>query len=888
MRPCAVIVTVVVPLSCEYVLYQRPRRLVLLVRDEAARARLPALGPRISCVGGHGESSTSRFSPGGVGGRADFFVSHAGADRAWAEWVAWQLTEAGYSVELDVWDWAAGQNFVTAMSDALDRCDRVVALFSAAYFDRSRYTTEEWSVAVLHVPGAVEAGRLVPVRVEEVPAADMPAVLRPLLFADVFGVEADQARRVLLAAVAGPRRPGGEPVFPGRGAPGGLARLGGSGPRLPGSVPRVWNIPARNPGFTGRDALLVGVRERLLAGDKAVVQALRGMGGVGKTQLAAEYAHRFAGTYDLAWWINSEQAALIGDQLAALGMALGCIQAGASTEAVRLAVLGELRARGRWLLVFDNAQDPADITPWLPGGGGHVLITSRELGWTEIAAPVEVDVLARSESAAILLERVTGLGEADADRLAAQLGDLPLAIAQAAGFMAETGMGAAQYLSLLSTRAGQILAQAAPGSYPRSLAAATQLTADRLARDDPAAAELASMCAFLAPEPIPEDLLTGAAVELPGDLAARAADPLAWRQTLARLTRQALARIDQRGLQMHRLTQAILRDRLTPGQAAAARARAEAILAASNPGDPADPVTWPRWAQLMPHLLAADLAATDNPRLRWLACDACWYLLSRGDTRSAHDLASPAYQQWRDRLGGDDPYTLAIVHSLARALRDMGRYAAARDLDEDNLARQRRLRGEDHPNTLTSANQLANDLYQLDEVQAARDLYQDTLDRRRRVLGEDHPDTLTAASNLAVSLNQLGDVQAARDLHQDTLDRRRRVLGQDHPDTLTAASNLAVDLYHLDEVEAARDLDQDTLDRSRRVLGQDHPDTLNSASNLAADLRKLGDVQAARDLDQDTLDRRRRVLGQDHPDTLTSARNLPIDLHALAETDDDS
>ena len=183
-----------------------------------------------------------------VGDRTDFFVSHAGGDRAWAEWVAWQLTEAGYTVELDVWDWAVGQNFVMAMSGALDRCDRVVALFSAAYFDRSRYTAEEWTAAALHVPGEDE-GRLVPVRVEEVPATDMPAVLRPLVFCDVFGVDATEARRVLLQAVRGPMRPGGEPVFPGRGMPGGLGRLGGSGPRLPGSVPRerMLNIFASGP-----------------------------------------------------------------------------------------------------------------------------------------------------------------------------------------------------------------------------------------------------------------------------------------------------------------------------------------------------------------------------------------------------------------------------------------------------------------------------------------------------------------------------------------------------------------------------------------------------------------------------------------------------------------
>ena len=341
------------------------------------------------------------------GDKADFFVSHAGADRAWAEWVAWQLTEAGYTVELDVWDWAAGRNFVTAISDALDRCDRVVALFSAAYFDRSRYTTEEWTAAALHVPGTREH-RLVPVRVEEVPADQVPAVLRPLVFRDLFGKAEEQAQRVLLEAVAGPRRPDRKPVFPGRGTAGSLSRLGGAGPRLPGTMPRIWNIPARNPGFTGRDGLLVAVRERLLAGDKAVVQALRGMGGVGKTQLAAEYAHRFAGAYDLAWWVNSEQGGLIGDQFAALGAALGCVEAGAGTAAVRAAVLAELRDRGRWLLVFDNAEDPADITGWLPGGSGHVLITSRERGWAEIAAPVEVDVLARAESVAILQDRVDG------------------------------------------------------------------------------------------------------------------------------------------------------------------------------------------------------------------------------------------------------------------------------------------------------------------------------------------------------------------------------------------------------------------------------------------------------------------------------------------------
>ena len=251
---------------------------------------------------------------------------------------------------------------------------------------------------------------------------------------------------------------------------------------------------------------------------------------------------------------------------------------------------------------------------------------------------------------------------------------------------------------------------------------------------------------------------------LPDDLAARAADPLAWRQTLAHLSRQSLARIDHRGLLMHRLTQAILRDRLTPGQAAATRARTEAILAASDPGDPDNPATWPRWERLMPHLLAATWPPPTTP-----AC-ASWPATHAATCSPAAIPAPPSTSPATcasSGATGSAPITSTRWRSettSAGRWRRLGRCAQARDLAQDTLDRRRRILGQDHPDTLATANDLASNLSLLGEVRAARDLDQDTLDRRRRVLGEDHPDTLHSASHLAADLRALGELQAARDL----------------------------------------------------------------------------------------------------------------------------
>jgi len=804
---------------------------------------------------------------GGEGGRRDFFISHAGHDRAWAEWVAWHLSDAGHNVELDCWDWGPGDNFVLKMSKALDSADRVVALLSPEYFESSRYTADEWSAALVKD----EAGqhRLLPLRIAP---CDVPHLLRPLVSSDLFGVAEDEALQRLLAAARGPVRPGGRPVFPPGGAPRGRRAPTGSAPRLPGSLPLVWNVQQRNPAFVGRDTALVELRDQLLAGGTAVTQALHGMGGVGKTQLAVEYAYRFSGAYELVWWIAAERAELIATQLAELAVETGVAEDTAEIQAAVSVLYSDLRRRGGWLLVFDNAEDPRALQQWLPGGPGHVLITSRNPNWGEIAAPVNVAVFALGESVTLLRRRVPGISAADAEHVAVELGNLPLALAQAAGVLSETGLPAAAYVEHLTGHASKALAEGTPASYSRSLAAAVTDAAARLADAEPAAAALLQLSAFFGPEPIPTSFFTAAA-QLPATLAEIAADPIRLHRALGRISSYGLARLDQAGFQVHRLVQAIVRDRLPAEQRHDDSACVAALLVAAGPADTNNPALWPAWASLLPHLLAANPAESDNANLRRLAARALLYLLRRGDSVTAENLGKILHQQWAERLGPDHADTLAAATELAFAYRDRGHLAETRALVEDTLARRRRVLGDDHPDTLRSASDLAVTFAEFGELHPARELAEDTLARQRQILGDDHPDTLRTANNLASALAGLGEYQAARELAEDTLARQRQVLG-DHPDTLNAASSLARTLAGLGEYQAARELAEDTLARQRQILGDDHLYTLANAGRLGMVLLNSGNPFAARQLLKPTLTACRKTLGVDHPVTRQVAETL--------------
>jgi DNA-binding SARP family transcriptional activator len=654
-------------------------------------------------------------------------------------------------------------------------------------------------------------------------------------------------------------------------------------PRTAGQLPEVWKVPMRNPHFTGRTGMLDQLRQRLRSGEGTlVVQALYGLGGVGKTQLAIEYAHRFAADYDLVWWIDAEQPVFIAGQLAQLGNKLNLPPRPTVADTVDL-VLAELRRRRRWLLIFDNAERPQHLADYQPGGAGHLLVTSRSPGWGALGGRLEVDVLARPETVTLLCRRIPELDDRLADQLATELGDLPLAAAQAAAYLEQTGLPPGEYLHRFRTRRASLLAKGEVLGYQGRVDTTWTLSLERLRSGTPAAVPLLELAAFLAPEPIPLRLFTAHPELLEEPLRMAAADPDAFDDVLGAVVGLSLARRQPDSFQLHRLVQAIIRQQRPPAQQQTTADQILTLLAAAHPGSPNDPASWSAYAQLAPHVLAASPLGDDRADSRRLMLSTVDYLNTRGHSQTSRLIAQALLDRWRDHLGPAHPDTLRLATVLTFALAWLGEYEQARALGQDTLARCRQVLGPNHLITLRLAAVLTYALAGLGEHEQARALGQDTLARCRQALGPNHLITLHSAGNLTFTLAELGEYEQARALGQDTLARCRQAFGPNHLITLRLAAVLTYALAGLGEHEQARALGQDTLARCRQALGPNHLATLNSAAALTFTLAELGEHEQARTLGQDTLARCRQALGPNHLATLGSATGLTLALAGLGE-----
>ena len=805
----------------------------------------------------------------------DIYLSYVPEDRVWADWVAAVLAQRGIQVVRPSTAAAGGSTRDDAERSA-EGASRTIALLSAAYL-ASPQARGVWEAMGTADP--VGTGRrLIPIRVGEI-RLEQPFSERSVV--DLTRRDAAQAKEDLLRALGNPPR---------------LAdQLDAPEPRFPRTIPPAWRVPTRNASFTGRNEVLERLHDQLSGTSTPLVLpvALTGLGGVGKTQVALEYAHRFMADYDLVWWVEAEQTDLIDGALAGLAPHLAIRPGDSTDETVRL--VKEALRRGlpydRWLLVFDNADDPVQLADFLPGGPGHVIVTSRNPAWSQVAEPMPIDVFPRTDSLAYLRRRVPSLSDEDAERLATDLGDLPLAIEHAAAWLAATGLPATQYLEELHEAFEQTMALTQPANYPTSVAVTYQLSFARLRKQSPAAARLLELCACFAPDPISLSLISSDEMVnflIPFDRRLRATRSVL-AVLLTDITRYSLARVDRdvgsNSIQMHRLIQLAILDQMEPDYREERRHEVHMILSGARPrqGDTDDPGNWGRYSLIWPHLEGSQAWNCDNEEARQLLIDYVRYLWKQGDFEDALRAARRLDAQWVAKHGEEDEKLLSLRFNTANVLGSQGKHRQAYQLDTQVHDKQGELLGAEHPSTLLTAGGIGRDLRGLGRFREALALDEQTYRARRDLLGPDDPGTLSSAHNLAVDYRLAGDVYRARDLDQETMVTRRDVLGPDHPYTLHSASMLARDMREVGEYQASVELLEQTYAHYRRVLGDDFVDTLRAGKSLAVSLRKMGELDQAYELTRTMDDRYAQAYGPNHPDSLACRLNLAADFSARDE-----
>ncbi|GAA5007695.1 FxSxx-COOH system tetratricopeptide repeat protein [Kitasatospora paranensis] len=814
---------------------------------------------------------------------ADLYLSYVPEDRVWADWISSVLTDAGFRVRSR--DLGVGADPRASTEEGIDAAYRTVAVLSSSYLV-SPQAQALWERIVSADPSGTRR-QVIPVRVGDVRLTAPFNNRNPV---DLVGRDETQAALTLLRALGH-----NEPV---------LAERSPAAPRFPGTRPRYWSVPQRNPSFTGRIGVLDDLREQLVGGPTAVLptpQTLYGLGGVGKTQIALEYAHRYMSHYDLVWWIDAEQPESVVHDLSELADALG-LRVGESVNEAAEAAREALR-RGsptsRWLLIFDNADEPSDIRRYFPGDtAGHVLITSRNHGWSGQAGVLSVDVFTRGESIDHLRRRVRGLARADADRVAEAVGDLPLAVEVAAAWLDTTHTPVDVYIAQLQAEATKALAAGdTPADYPRPVGATWNVSIARLREQSPAAVRLLQLLAFFAPEPISltlfyNDQMTRALAPYDEELT----DSFMLGKVMQAVNRYALAKTDASSntFQVHRLVQAVVRSGMSEVERQDAMHDVHRILVSARPalGDTDDPANWPAFEKIWPHLLPSRAQDCDERETRELLIDRVRYLWKRVDLERALTLARQLDASWSERYGTESNpgerrflrrQILSLNFQLANVLRTQGAYDEALDLDRATLAGQKELLGDHNAFTLMTAGSLGADLRALGRFQEALILDIDTYNQFRELFGDDNPRTLSVTNNLAIDHRLVGNTQLARDLDQETFDRRAAVLGPRHPYTLSSKSNLARDLREMGDYKGSAELLREVTEQLDEILQPDAPENLRNAKSLAVSLRRAGEVREARRISEQTYERYVAQYGPDNADALACRLNLAADHSAAGD-----
>jgi tetratricopeptide (TPR) repeat protein len=671
---------------------------------------------------------------------------------------------------------------------------------------------------------------------------------------------------------------------------GAIAQLASQVEALARSEPVVWpvrvgNVPQQPPAWQPREQLLAAVGK--LGPSVPIVRAITGMRGTGKTQVAAAYARsRMAAGWRLVAWVNAQDtdAALRG--LGDIALKLGVRTHGVDLLSAAAEVRHWLEAFGeQCLVVFDDAGDVDMLQQFVPAAGdAQVVITSSLQEAADLGLPVPVGVFTQDEALAFLGQRTHNVDASAARDLAAELGYLPLALAQAAAVIRRQRLSYASYLERLrALPVSEYLTRAKPDPYPRGTAAAVLLSMDSAGARDRSTlpGTILDLIAVLSVTGVNRNLLY-----LAGENGAlhRAMDanelPTAVDAALAQLADASLLTysMDGSAVSTHSLVMRVIRElRTQEGSLAATGMVAASVLFAMSAS--VDPV-WQHpdaardliqqsmalYTQVAPLLTEAD--GDVLVKLLRLRAGAVKRLTELGDRPTLEiEYIQSLLADYEQFLGADHPGTVHMRSDLAGAYQRAGRTADAILLSERALADYERILGPWHLGTAAARNNLALAYQAAGRADEAIPLLERTLIQRESALGENHADTLIARNNLAYAYQAADRADEAIPLFEHTLAERERALGENHPDTLLSRSNLAACYQAAGRTGEAIPMYERTLIGQDGLFRGDHPDTLAARNNLAGAYQAVGRRDEAISLYQRTLADCERVLGADHPNT---------------------
>jgi tetratricopeptide (TPR) repeat protein len=652
------------------------------------------------------------------------------------------------------------------------------------------------------------------------------------------------------------------------------------------SSSRVFLLPhSRNDSFVGRDDLLSELHRSLTTHsttDGQAVLAAFGPGGIGKTSLLTEYAHRHRATYPVVAFLRASDPGQLDLDLTTLATALS-LPASDSPDALRSAILQHLASLPAYLLIFDAVESPQDIAPFLPTAPSspthqhHILISTRSADVADLYDGFRLPPLARQYSIALLRSRWTSLPvaptPAEADQLAKALEDLPLALDIAASCIEQARLTVPDYLSHLEATWATHLKHPpqATDIYPAALVLALEVSIQRVNELYTSAANLLRLSSYLAVDDIPLDLLRHTASTLEFPLSQLAADSLRMDRALDALRRYALVEVHPRSFTLHPLVAQIVRDRLDPSGQTFYSAQTVRLSAEAFNFDSANVATWSRCAPVLPHAL---ISCSHAGRLRVepsITCrlmnDAGRYLHKRAQHRAALPVLHTALQLHESLYGPTHPKVSGVLNNLARVLTDLDRLAEAQlylkralDLDES-------IYGSDDPHVATVLTNYGSCLLATGDTDTALRQFTFARDIFQRVYGEGHPRTAVANNNIAYTLRRLGQHAQAATLFQSALTAAEAALGPNHPSVATICHNLAACLHHDGNTPAAKQLLERAAAIDQAAYGQNHPDVARDLDKLADLLAATGDHAAARDHLTKALAIVRNFYGDQHPRT---------------------